>query len=75
VNLTVSDVGPGVPVEAVDRIFEPFYRLEEARDRESGGAGLGLAIVKSCVEACGGRVDCKNRAPRGLEVNLVFEAA
>ncbi len=75
VNLTVMDAGPGVPVESVDQIFEPFYRLEYARDRESGGAGLGLAIVKSCVEACGGRVSCKNLAPTGLEVSLVLASA
>lgn len=75
VNLTVADAGPGVPAEKVDQIFEPFYRLEYARDRESGGAGLGLAIVKSCVEACGGRVTCKNRAPHGLEVSMVLASA
>jgi two-component system sensor histidine kinase CpxA len=75
VNLTVADAGPGVPAESVDQIFEPFYRLEYARDRESGGAGLGLAIVKSCIEACGGRVSCKNRTPRGLEVSLVLASA
>ena len=75
VNLTVMDAGPGVPVESVDQIFEPFYRLEYARDRESGGAGLGLAIVKSCIEACGGRVSCKNLAPKGLEVSLVLASA
>jgi two-component system sensor histidine kinase CpxA len=75
VIVVVRDEGPGVPEAALDRIFEPFFRLEEARDRESGGAGLGLAIVKSCVEACGGRVSCRNRAPRGLEVSLSFDAA
>ena len=73
VNLTVSDAGPGVPNDAVDQIFAPFYRLEYARDRESGGAGLGLAIVKSCVEACGGRVSCRNRTPQGLEVSMLLE--
>lgn len=75
VNLMVSDTGPGIPDDSVDQIFQPFFRLEYARDRESGGAGLGLAIVKSCVEACGGRVSCRNRKPKGLEVSLVFEAA
>ena len=74
VNLTVSDAGPGVPSDAVDQIFAPFYRLEYARDRESGGAGLGLAIVKSCVEACGGRVSCRNLEPQGLEVSMVLAA-
>jgi len=75
VSVVIADQGPGVPDEHVDQIFEPFYRLEYARDRESGGAGLGLAIVKSCVEACGGRVFCKNRTPHGLEVNLVLASA
>ena len=74
VNLTVSDAGPGVPNDAVDQIFAPFYRLEYARDRESGGAGLGLAIVKSCVEVCGGRVSCRNLEPQGLEVSMVLAA-
>lgn len=74
VNLTVSDGGPGVPTESMDQIFAPFYRLEYARDRESGGAGLGLAIVRSCVEACGGRVSCRNREPQGLEVSMVLAA-
>ncbi len=72
INLTFMDAGPGVPAESLDQIFEPFYRLEYARDRESGGAGLGLAIVKSCIEACGGRVSCKNLSPKGLEVSLVL---
>ncbi len=70
----MRDSGPGVPNESLDQIFEPFYRLEYARDRESGGAGLGLAIVKSCVEACGGRVTCRNLAPHGLEVDLTLAA-
>ncbi len=74
VNLIVSDGGPGVPDESMDQIFAPFYRLEYARDRESGGAGLGLAIVRSCVEACGGRVSCRNRDPQGLEVSMVLSA-
>ncbi|MFN8685978.1 MAG: sensor histidine kinase [Acidobacteriota bacterium] len=72
VHLTVRDSGPGVPTESLDQIFEPFYRLEYARDRASGGAGLGLAIVKSCVEACGGRVSCRNLSPHGLEVDLTL---
>ncbi len=70
VLLTVSDHGPGVPPDAIDRLFDPFFRPEAARTRETGGTGLGLAIVKSCVEACGGQVAARNREPRGLE--LVF---
>lgn len=75
VQVTVTDSGPGVPEDSVDQIFEPFYRLDLVRNRESGGSGLGLAIVKSCVEACGGRVLCRNRKPNGLEVSLLLEAA
>lgn len=74
-HLCVLDSGPGVPAESLDQIFEPFYRLEYARDRESGGAGLGLAIVKSCIEACNGRVICRNLSPHGLEVCLVLTTA
>jgi two-component system sensor histidine kinase CpxA len=70
VAITVADCGPGLPPEALEAIFTPFYRPDAARTRESGGAGLGLAIVKSCVEACQGEVRCRNRAPSGLEVEI-----
>jgi two-component system sensor histidine kinase CpxA len=70
VVVTVTDCGPGVPPEAVHRLFDPFYRPEAARSRETGGVGLGLAIVKSCVEACGGSVAVRNVAPRGFCVEL-----
>ncbi len=68
--LKVADEGPGLPSEELERIFRPFYRLDSSRNRSSGGAGLGLAIVKSCVEACRGRVQCRNRLPSGLEVEI-----
>lgn len=55
-DLVVADDGPGVPPGERDRVFEPFYRLEQARDRASGGAGLGLAIVRDAVAAHGGAV-------------------
>ncbi len=75
VELVVSDHGPGIAREALDSIFDPFYRPEAARDRESGGVGLGLAIVKTCIEACGGTVTCANQTPRGLDVTLRIPAA
>ncbi len=56
VELTVTDDGPGVPVEARDLIFERFTRLDDSRARDSGGSGLGLSIVKAIVTAHGGRV-------------------
>jgi two-component system sensor histidine kinase CpxA len=75
VTLTVADGGPGVPPEALERIFDPFYRLESSRSRETGGVGLGLAIVKTCVEACQGTVAVRNRQPSGLEVDLALKAS
>jgi two-component system sensor histidine kinase CpxA len=73
--LTVADSGPGVPEETLQRIFEPFYRIDPSRSRDTGGVGLGLAIVKTCVEACGGRISCRNRTQGGLEVSIRLDAA
>jgi two-component system sensor histidine kinase CpxA len=53
VILVVADRGPGVPEEALEKIFSPFFRLDSARDRKKGGTGLGLAIVRNYVEMCG----------------------
>ncbi len=75
VVILVADNGPGIPDEALDQIFAPFYRIEDSRDRRTGGTGLGLAIVKSCVEACRGTVSCRNRKPTGLEVEIRLPAA
>lgn len=73
VNIHVRDCGPGVPDESVPQLFDPFYRPEVARDRESGGVGLGLAIVKTCVESCHGMVSCRNLKP-GFEVTVQLQA-
>jgi two-component system sensor histidine kinase CpxA len=74
VAVTVADSGPGVPEEALEKIFTPFFRLESARDRKTGGSGLGLAIVRSSVEACHGAVAARNRRPHGLEVTVTLQA-
>ena len=63
-ELTVDDDGPGVPVEAEQRIFDRFARLDESRDRTTGGVGLGLAVVRAVVEHHGGTVGCA-RSPLG----------
>lgn len=68
--IRIADRGPGVPEEAVSRLFEPFYRPEAARSRTTGGSGLGLAITKRCIEACGGALHAHNRNGGGLVVNL-----
>ncbi len=75
VVLTIADNGPGVPEDALASLFDPFYRLETARDRESGGTGLGLAIVRTCIESCGGTVTARNREVGGLEVAFRLPAA
>ncbi len=75
VLVTVSDHGPGVAPREIERLFDPFYRVDPARTSETGGAGLGLAIVKTCVEACGGVVSASNRAPHGLEVRIRLSEA
>lgn len=75
IAIRVVDSGPGVPPEAIARLFDPFYRPELARTRETGGAGLGLAIVKTCVESCQGAVSCRNLVPRGFEVEIRLKAA
>ena len=74
VALRVSDSGPGVPAGALQKIFDPFYRLEASRSRDTGGVGLGLAIVKTCVEACQGSVAASNRQPSGLQVEIRLKA-
>jgi len=66
IEIFVRDHGPGVPEEALPKLFEPFYRPEAARGRHTGGSGLGLAIVRRCMEACGGGVQVARAEPNGL---------
>ena len=73
-RIRVRDHGAGVPPETLERIFEPFFRVEEARDRQSGGAGLGLAIVQRAINAHGGKVSARNAENGGLEVELELPA-
>ncbi len=75
VEIRVEDSGPGVPEEHLEKIFEPFFRLDPSRNRETGGTGLGLAIVRSCVASFGGKVQARNRQPQGLEVAVTLKAA
>jgi two-component system, OmpR family, phosphate regulon sensor histidine kinase PhoR len=62
---SVEDDGPGIPAEALDRVFERFYRVDRARTRDAGGTGLGLAIVKHIVQAHGGEVWAESETGKG----------
>jgi len=68
--LRVRDFGPGVPEEQLGDIFRPFYRVAEARDRQSGGTGIGLAITERTVALHGGTVVARNVPETGLEVEI-----
>jgi len=68
--IVIRDRGPGVPAADLERIFEPFYRVAEARDRDSGGEGIGLAITSEVMKAHGGTARADNREGGGLEVIL-----
>lgn len=70
--VAVRDHGPGVPEPDLDRIFEAFYRVAEARDRDSGGIGLGLAITARIMALHGGNARARNAADGGLIVELRF---
>jgi two-component system sensor histidine kinase CpxA len=66
----VADCGPGVPPDSLEKLFQPFYRLDDARGRLTGGAGLGLAITERAVRFHGGRVTASNRSEGGLLIEI-----
>jgi signal transduction histidine kinase len=68
--IRVRDEGPGIPVDMLERVFEPFFRLEGSRNVDTGGAGLGLSIARDVAQAHGGSLMLRNREPRGLEAEL-----
>ena len=69
--ITVRDYGPGVPQESLSALFEPFYRVEQARDRFSGGVGLGLAIAQQALLLHDGSITANNW-DHGLEIQIVL---
>lgn len=66
-EIRILDEGPGLLPDQLEKVFEPFYRVEASRNRDTGGTGLGLAIAKSVVELHGGRIELRNRDEGGLE--------
>ncbi|MGC1294594.1 MAG: ATP-binding protein [Alloacidobacterium sp.] len=75
VFLIIRDYGPGVPQQELANIFQPFYRVADARDRQSGGTGLGLAIADRVVRIHRGMVRAENAIPRGLRVEIRLPAS
>ncbi len=72
VRLDIGDNGYGIPSEVLDKIFEPFYRVDKARSRELGGNGLGLAITKEIIEKHGGRVLVESKNGEGTRVSIIL---
>jgi signal transduction histidine kinase len=71
----VRDDGPGIPEDQLERVFEPFYRLESSRNRDTGGSGLGLSIARDVIQAHGGSLVLRNLPVRGLEATVTLPRA
>jgi signal transduction histidine kinase len=72
IEIRVEDEGPGIPADRLEEVLDPFRRLENSRNRESGGAGLGLAIASAVAQAHGGTLRLTNRAEGGLRASLLI---
>ncbi|KPP85224.1 MAG: Signal transduction histidine kinase [Rhodobacteraceae bacterium HLUCCO07] len=70
--IDVTDTGPGIPAGMIERVFDPFFRLEESRSLETGGHGLGLSIARSIVRAHGGDIHLENRLEGGLRASITL---
>jgi signal transduction histidine kinase len=71
-EIRVADEGPGIPAAEIEKVFEPFYRIESSRNRQTGGTGLGLSIAKGIAEDHGGDLELRNRPEGGLEARLTL---
>jgi signal transduction histidine kinase len=70
VVITVEDDGPGLPPKELDAVFEPYYRVEQSRNRDTGGAGLGLYIARDLIVKQGGVLRLANRPEGGLRAEV-----
>jgi signal transduction histidine kinase len=71
----VEDDGPGIPEQDLERLFEPFFRVDRSRSRRTGGYGLGLSLCRRIMAAHGGSIAAKNRAGRGASFRITFPPA
>lgn len=70
--VTIRDHGPGIPPDVLDRVFRPFYRLDESRNRETGGIGLGLTAAQATIRGHGGDILLRNHPDGGLEATVTL---
>lgn len=70
--IQVLDEGPGIPVEKIEAVFQPFYRIEHSRNKKTGGSGLGLAIVRQLCDAHGWKIELIPRKERGVEAHIII---
>jgi signal transduction histidine kinase len=75
VEMIVSDTGPGIPPEELEKIFERFYRADASRTRATGGFGLGLAIAREMVDAMGGRISVESTPGQGSRFTVTLVRA
>ena len=72
IEIIIRDYGPGLNMKDIEKVFEPFYRAEESRSRNSGGYGLGLYLTKQIVDAHGGQISIRNHENNGAEVRVIL---
>ena len=76
VAICITDIGPGIAKDELEKVFEPFYRLEKSRNKDTGGVGLGLSIARNIMRGHGGDVSIanivKNGEVKGLEVKVML---
>ncbi len=72
VKIDVMDTGPGIPPEEIDRVFEPFHRGDQSRNKETGGVGLGLPIARNILRAHGGDVVLKTQQGGGVRATVTL---
>jgi signal transduction histidine kinase len=70
--VVIRDRGPGIPPNALDDVFRPYYRVDKSRNRSTGGVGLGLTVAQAIVQGHGGEITLKNRPEGGLEARIVL---
>ena len=70
--IRVQDQGPGIPEAELEHVFEPFYRIESSRSRDTGGTGLGLSIARNIAQLHGGVLTLRNMKQGGLEAALAL---